>query len=529
MQIQSPVISLPRFLRWSAFRLRTKGLVILGLPVLPLAVFWLINTVAFLRAPPPTNTASRTLSIQAGLAGVFSMFLDAEGGVRDHLITNDAAARARYRVAIARLPAMLAGLDDSVIDTRVRQSLGTLKGVVADELAVLALLVDDRSLSPQPGAPRAELVRSALNLQRVRVLVASIDQQQTALAVTQAAQTRRASERLFFLLLGGSILCVGGGLLAALVMSGSLSRRIRRLTENADRLARGETIEPLPDGESPGEDEIAELDARFLDAALRLRQREQQLRSAVTDQHRLNASLQSRTTELEAANQEMEAFSYSVSHDLRAPLRAIDGFSHAIQINAVGRLDASDQDDLRRVRAAARRMGMLIDSLLDLSRLTRSTLKRQRLDLSAAARIILAELAERDPSRQVQVDILPGQVIHADSPMVQIMLQNLLENAWKYTRKTPDARIELASSCNGGVPVFHVRDNGAGFDMAYVSKLFGAFQRLHTDSEFEGIGVGLAIVQRIVHRHGGRIWADGATNGGAAFHFTLQPEDAKAA
>jgi light-regulated signal transduction histidine kinase (bacteriophytochrome) len=231
-----------------------------------------------------------------------------------------------------------------------------------------------------------------------------------------------------------------------------------------------------------------------------------------------------RTIELEVANRELEAFSYSVSHDLRAPLRAIDGFSEAIEEDSWNRLDDTGRDSLRRVRAAAKRMGILIDELLNLSRLTRVELKRQQVDIAGSANAILADLARRGPSRGVDIRIEPNLVAEADPELVHIALHNLLDNAWKYTGKTQAARIEIGSTPNGAARVFHIRDNGAGFDMAHVGKLFGAFQRLHAERDFEGTGIGLAIVQRIVNRHGGRIWAESAVNAGATFYFTLEPE-----
>jgi light-regulated signal transduction histidine kinase (bacteriophytochrome) len=189
-------------------------------------------------------------------------------------------------------------------------------------------------------------------------------------------------------------------------------------------------------------------------------------------------------------------------------------------------LNDTGLDSLRRVRTAARRMGTLIDELLDLSRLTRIEPRRQQVDIGGTATAILAEFARRAPARGVEVCVEPGLVVDADPQLVEIALHNLLENAWKYTGKTSRPRIEIGSTPYGPAKVFHVRDNGAGFDMSCVDKLFGAFQRLHPDREFEGTGIGLAIVQRIVARHGGRIWAEGTVNQGATFYFTLEPETA---
>jgi PAS domain S-box-containing protein len=241
----------------------------------------------------------------------------------------------------------------------------------------------------------------------------------------------------------------------------------------------------------------------------------------------LNEDLARRNTELTAVNRELEAFSYSVSHDLRAPLRAIDGFSQALLEDHLDRLDEEGREHLHRVRAAAQRMAQLIDDLLDLSRVTRREMRRERVDLSALAREAIEQLRKADPGRAVEAEIADGAVAEGDPHLLRIVLDNLLGNAWKFTAKRPDARVEFGTTTTGeGERAFFVRDNGVGFDMAYADKLFGAFQRLHGMTEFPGTGIGLATVQRVVHRHGGRVWADATPGRGATFFFTLTPKDA---
>jgi PAS domain S-box-containing protein len=248
-------------------------------------------------------------------------------------------------------------------------------------------------------------------------------------------------------------------------------------------------------------------------------------RRAVEEVHKLNAELEQRvrerTVELEAANQELEAFSYSVSHDLRAPLRAMDGFSMALLEDCAGKLDETAQDHLRRIRAGSQRMAELIDDLLNLSQVTRTEMRRERVDLTVMAEEIGAELRRLQPDREVNLVVAPALTADADARMLRLVLNNLLENAWKFTSKRAQACIEVGARELDGQRVFFVRDNGAGFDMAYGGRLFGAFQRLHSTQEFEGTGIGLAIVQRIIHRHGGRVWAEGAVGQGATVYFTL--------
>ena len=228
-----------------------------------------------------------------------------------------------------------------------------------------------------------------------------------------------------------------------------------------------------------------------------------------------------RTAQLEAVNRELESFSYSVSHDLRAPLRAVDGFSRALTEDYATRLDPEGMRLLSRIRIGANRMGQLIDDLLRLARLQRSQLLREPIDLSVLVHGIIAELRREAPDRLVDVQIAEGIVADGDHRLLALALKNLLDNAWKYSGRCPRARIEFGVAADSHGPVYFVRDNGAGFDMRYADKLFGAFQRLHGGDEFEGTGIGLAIVQRIINRHGGRIWAESAVDRGATFLFTL--------
>jgi signal transduction histidine kinase len=247
----------------------------------------------------------------------------------------------------------------------------------------------------------------------------------------------------------------------------------------------------------------------------------QQLKTEIEERKRVETEIQGVNAKLSTANKELEAFSYSVSHDLRAPLRTIDGFSHALLEDCAERLDEAGKDYLNRIRAATQRMGLLIDDLLNLSRLSRAEMKRRILDLSSLANSIASELRKAHPARQIEVRIEKGLVAIADPGLLRVVLENLLSNAWKFTSKREVAQVEFGLDGGKDTPSFFVRDNGAGFDPAYADRLFGAFQRLHATSEFAGTGVGLATVQRIIHRHGGRIWAESAVDQGATFYFTL--------
>ena len=235
----------------------------------------------------------------------------------------------------------------------------------------------------------------------------------------------------------------------------------------------------------------------------------------------LEERLRERTAQLDAANKELKAFTYAISHDLRAPLRAIDGFAVALAEDAGTALPEAARDHLERLRASAARMRVLIDDMLRLSQVARVELFLSDVDLSALATEVTDELRRGAPQRQVEVAIAPGLRAHGDPTLLRTVLEHLLGNAWKYTGKRSLAHIALGATAENGGPVFFVRDDGAGFNPEYTHKLFRPFQRLHSRDDFDGTGVGLATVHRIVERHGGRVWAEGAVDGGATLYFTL--------
>lgn len=276
--------------------------------------------------------------------------------------------------------------------------------------------------------------------------------------------------------------------------------------------------------ETPFEDQWHELRiyafsdgiAAYVRDITRRKTEEQRIRNLNAE---LEARVAERTRQLELANKELESFSYSVSHDLRAPLRAIDGFSQALMEDFGDQLDERANNYLDRVRKAAQRMADLIDALLRLSRVARASITFSTVDLSGIAESFAAELRERDPNRRLEFAIAPDLQVTGEPNLLRAVLENLMGNAWKFTRNAPVARIELGRTEDGSE--IYVRDNGAGFDMAYSNKLFGAFQRLHAVEEFEGTGIGLATVARIVHRHGGTIRAEGAIGKGATLYFSI--------
>jgi light-regulated signal transduction histidine kinase (bacteriophytochrome) len=255
------------------------------------------------------------------------------------------------------------------------------------------------------------------------------------------------------------------------------------------------------------------------------KQATQALLESQNEIQRINADLEQRVTartlQLESANRELEAFAYAVSHDLRAPLRSMSGFSQILQETALDSLDEKSRGYLRRICDSSRRMSVLIEDLLSLSRISRSELVPRSANLSQIAVDAAATIRERYPERAVKLTIESGMMIHGDTRLLRIAMENLLDNAWKYTSTTQHPEIVVGSQSGNGNQVFFIRDNGVGFDMAYSGKLFGPFQRLHAESQFPGTGIGLVTVQRIIARHGGRIWAEAEPDHGATFYFTL--------
>jgi light-regulated signal transduction histidine kinase (bacteriophytochrome) len=310
---------------------------------------------------------------------------------------------------------------------------------------------------------------------------------------------------------------------AGMVGTYAIYRPARQLKQAAERVSEGDLTARVDLGDRV--DEFGVLGREFNSMAVAIERHVAEFETARKQLDSLNADLERRvrrrTAELEASNKELEAFSYSVSHDLRSPLRAIDGFSQALLEDHGEELDGEAKVDLARIRDNTRRMGDLIDSLLALSRLSRQDMHLEGIDLTALAEESVATVRQESPDRDVMVRIEPGMTAQGDPALIRIVLDNMLINAFKFTSKHATALVEVGSQRDGDETVFFVRDDGAGFDMAYAGKLFTPFQRLHSAAEFPGNGVGLATVQRIVQRHGGRVWAEGTPGKGAAFHFTI--------
>src|SRR5579862_3292134 len=323
-----------------------------------------------------------------------------------------------------------------------------------------------------------------------------------------------------YLAISASVLVVA--LLFALLISSAfrrlLARPIMRLAETAQNVTRERdySVRVAPTGQR---DELAVLIDSFNDMLKEIQQRDRALQKA---HDQLEQRVSDRTRDLVSANQELEAFSYSVSHDLRGPLDAVIGFSYVLMSGYAMKLDANGQEAVKSIRAAARRMSELIDDLLNLSRVTTSTMHREKTDLSIFARSIMEELCRTAPERKVEFIAPPSVEEFDDVRMIRIVIDNLLRNAWKYTSHHATARIEFGMTANNGRVEYFVKDDGSGFDPQAAERLFQPFQRLHSAAEFPGSGIGLATVRRIIQRHGGEVWAEAQVEKGATFYFTLE-------
>jgi signal transduction histidine kinase len=349
-----------------------------------------------------------------------------------------------------------------------------------------------------------------------------VDNEQVGAVYLRASTTRIDEARVAFVLL--IITALGGTILLSYWMSTQLQRIVSdpivRLASIARRVSRAHDYSLR--AHKAGDDEVGELVITFNEMLATI---EAQNNSLEEKKHSLEVQVARRTAELQRTNDELKAFSYSISHDLRAPLRAINGFAVALTEDHQAHLNTQGRDYLARIRNAANRMSELIDALLSLARMSNQEMSLTEVDLTRIARDCVAQLEAAEPGRAVALRIAEGMVTRGDPALLRSVMQNLIGNAWKYSRTVSQPTIEIGVGQDGLQSFYFVRDNGVGFDMQFSGKLFGAFQRLHAQDQFEGTGIGLATVARIVHRHGGRAWAEAAPGAGATFYFTLDTHD----
>ncbi len=463
---------------------------VIGAVVIIAANTWLaFNSVQTLERSQ--GWVQHTYQVIAQVEIIMGAAKDAETGERGFLITNDDSFLQPYNDAVKELPTALETFKQLTADNPVQQqSLEKMRTLVTRRLAILQRGIDLRRGGETDSQASLGLIGNGkVEMNSLRRLADGMEAEERRLLVERSRTARHNSLRARITLGLAGLL----DLILLLITLRFLTReRAMRVTSELAGVRLAEARE------------LAEANARTVQA--------------------LNATLEERvrqrTNELETINRELEAFSYSVSHDLRAPLRTVDGFSLALEEDYSDAIDAVGKDYIRRVRSGVQRMGQLIDALLQLSRITRAELEREDFDMSAIAEPIAAALAQENAPRHLEFQIEPGMRANGDPRLLRVALENLLGNAAKFSSK-----VEYPVVAFGWDPdqnAWFVRDNGAGFDMEYADKLFNAFHRLHGDKDFKGSGIGLATVARVIRRHHGRIWAKGVVNHGATFWFTLQ-------
>ncbi|HEY3234374.1 MAG TPA: response regulator [Polyangiaceae bacterium] len=466
-------------------------------------------------------TVVRRIRLDPGLQSTPCLLLTASEGATSEILALDAGADAYVRktedlpVILARLTAMLRSAKESRERAPAASALGSKKVLAVDDSPTYLAELTEHLSAQGYEVIKARSGKEALELLSVQMVdCILLDLMMPGLSGTDTCRRIKGSPLLRNVpLIMLTALDEREAMITAInvgaddyitkssdfeVLRARLRAQVRRKQfEDENRRVREELLQR--DAETRSAQELAETRATLLDA------------------------LAQKNSALELLNQELQTFAYSVSHDLRAPLRSMDGFSSALLERYGDELDSEGRHYLERIRAGAKRMGDLIDGLLTLSRVTRKELNRKPVHLEQIAKRVLAQFRDLEPDRSVETYIQEDMVVHADPQLIESAIENLLGNAWKFTSQRPQAKIEFTAAANGQAEmVYTVRDNGAGFDIVYSDKLFGPFQRLHSPGEYEGTGIGLATVQRIIRRHGGRIWAEAAPNQGASFHFVLE-------
>lgn len=469
--------------------LSRRGLIVVALPAATQIILFSSLVWMNARVDRDREEELRSAATVATTYRLLGLLVDCETGMRGFAATGMPLFAEPYERAVGQVPIEMARLktlapeQSKLLETPAAHALAYDSSVMAmlrrgQRNAVLA------SVARQEGKRRMDAFRAA---------TARFLDNERRVALERTAESRRAGQRLAIAAAGGTAAVIALTATLSLLFTRDVTRRLSVVRDNTLRLERGEPPHP-PVG---GGDEIAAVDDSF---------------------HEMAAALSRGRADLEASNRELEAFSYSVSHDLRAPLRAINGYAEILAEDYAATLDEEGRASLQTIRNEASRMGTLIDDLLSFSRLGKARLSLAPVDIGVLARAVWQEVA---PDQRATLEVAALPPARCDRKMIRQVLVNLLSNAVKFSRRAPAIRVEIGGRAGGDQNVYWVRDNGAGFDMRYAGKLFRVFQRLHSDQEFEGTGVGLAIVQRVVTRHGGRVWAESAPGAGACFSFTL--------
>ena len=489
---------------WLDRSVLAKGLIVVAVPLIILIGVTSANLVLQSHERQARSAGLRARAVSDTAEQVLIEALNAETGIRGYAATRDPFFLDPYRVALARMGAGRTSLRDAAATAGFSRQQRAADATTGKVLLHLAQLRSAISGGISAGAVVPLLKRQKVTMDLLRRQVAGLSRGSTALLNGQRNTISRLETATEVLDLAALVLGLLAGLAGIALFTAGISRRIAAAAANADRLGAGQPLEPA--------DRSADDIGRLADA-----------------QDRAAAELRSRMDDLHRANRNLETFTYSVAHDLRAPLRTMAGYSDALMEDCADALGEEGRGYAERIQAASGQMAVLIDDLLRLSRLSRAEMHLQTVDLGAEVTRIAAELQREDPDRRVHFAIQRPVRAQADSALVRTVLQNLVGNAWKFTSGRDDASIEFGTTPARETDVCcYVRDNGAGFDAAYAGKLFAPFQRLHTAREYPGTGVGLASVRQIVERHGGHAWAKGAVGEGATFYFTLDAKEDRA-
>jgi signal transduction histidine kinase len=497
---------------WRDLAIAYKGLIVVAIPVLPLVATGLLYVEfdrAVARSQDETQRAwtARTLALQ-----LYPLALEAESAARGYLLSGDRAQLDRTSTTRTQAGATLDALGRATDETVPRERLRRLRELVSARFDALdTLLASGRRSGTSSPEMQQELERGSALMNQLRDETSAIVDRNAEVLAGRQQRVERLRAQTSAVVLIGSFAGVVGGIIGALIFTASIARRLSFATGNVLRLADGQPIIPA----APSADEIGTLKAATARASDLLRRHEREIT------HRVQ--------ELEALTGELEAFTYSVSHDLRAPLRHVAGFASMLAKSADASLTDQQRRYIRTIVDAAARMGRLIDDLLAFSRTSRVELRRQPVDMGSIVADVRQQLAGEVDGRDIRWTVHPLPSVPGDPAMLRVVFDNLLSNAVKYSRGRSPAVIEVGTAAaERGETVLYVRDNGVGFDMQYQHKLFGVFQRLHSSDDFEGTGIGLATVRRIVARHGGRTWADARPGDGATFFVALPLEDSPA-
>jgi signal transduction histidine kinase len=488
--------------RWIDVPLRYKALAVLAVPMVPLIASAVLVLGTARQERQAQGLITHTLDVKNQIDVVLAIVVDIEAVNRGLILTGEASLLRDFRETTRHIHPEVDRLAALVADNPVQVEQVRAVTMLMERQPLTDLL---ETASSQPGSPMDLLVNRQTTIAELRHDMTVMQDVEDRLLTERVRETERAQSRLVMVTLGGAGVGLVGGIAAAVVFTGGLARRVGRARESAVRVAHG--LPPLTLA-TMARDELGELFQGIRDAAALLKARENELHQ--------------RVSELAAVNQELEAFTYSVSHDLRAPLRHVTGFAALLERSAGPKLTDDEHRRMLAIIEAGGRMGRLIDDLLAFSRMGRTPVSKRRVALNDLVREAQLEASSGLAGRHVSWCIQPLPEVDADPAMLRLVFVNLISNALKYSRTRPESKIHIGTIAGADdEAVLFVRDNGVGFDMQYAAKLFGVFSRLHSADDFEGTGIGLANVRRIINRHGGRTWAEGAVDEGATFYFSL--------